>query len=110
MHSGAPLRYRIIFRGECGSVLQGILSDAAIESQRGWTRVIATVGDEAGFYELLDRFQDLALQVVSINQLDANAAGPRASAPPPAGRDRPEERAGVGPVSQRAADPPPASW
>ena len=75
MPSDAPLRYRIIFRGECGNVLQGILSDATIESQRGWTRVIATVGDEAGFYELLDRFQDLALQVVSINQLDADATG-----------------------------------
>ena len=75
MHSNAPLRYRIIFRGECGNVLQGILSDATIESQRGWTRVIATVGDEAGLYELLGRFQDLALQVVSINQLGADATG-----------------------------------
>jgi hypothetical protein len=75
MPSDAPLRYRIIFRGECGNVLQGILGDATIESQRGWTRVIATVGGKAGFYELLARFQDLALQVVSINQLDADATG-----------------------------------
>jgi len=75
MHRDAPLRYRIILRGECGNVLQGILSDAAIESQRGWTCVIATVGGEPGFYSLLDRFQDLALQVVSINQLDADATG-----------------------------------
>ena len=75
MHSDAPVRYRIMFRGECGNVLQGIVRDATIESRRGWTRVIVTVSGEAGFYELLDRFQDLALQVVSINQLDADAAG-----------------------------------
>ena len=75
MTGDAPLRYRIILRGECGNVLQGILRDATIESRRGWTCVIATVGGEAGFYELLDRFQDLALQVVSINQLDADATG-----------------------------------
>jgi hypothetical protein len=81
MPSDAPLRYRIILRGECGHLLQGILSDATIESRRGWTCVIATVRGESGFYGLLDRFQDLALQVVSINQL-----------------------------SQRAADLPPASW
>jgi hypothetical protein len=75
MPTDAPLRYRIIIRGECGTVLQGILGDATIESRRGWTCVIATVGGEAGFYELLDRFQDLALQVVSINQLHAEATG-----------------------------------
>lgn len=75
MQGNAPLRYRIILRGECGNVLQAILRDATIESRRGWTSVIATVGGEAGFYELLDRFQDLALQVVSINQLDADAIG-----------------------------------
>jgi len=75
MRSDAPLRYRIVLRGECGNVLQGILSNATIESQRGWTCVIATVGGESGFYGLLDRFQDLALQVVSINQLDADATG-----------------------------------
>lgn len=75
MHGDAPLRYRIVLRGECGNVLQGILRDATIESRRGWTCVIATVGGEAGFYDLLDRFQDLALQVVSINQLDADTTG-----------------------------------
>jgi hypothetical protein len=75
MHGDAPVRYRIILRGECGRVLQGILSDATIESQRGWTCVIVTVGGESGFYRLLDRFQDLALQVVSINQLDADSPG-----------------------------------
>jgi hypothetical protein len=75
MPSDTPLRYRIMFRGECGHVLQGILREARIESRRGWTCVIATVGGQTGLYELLDRFQDLALQVVSINQLDADATG-----------------------------------
>jgi hypothetical protein len=110
MHGDAPLRYRIILRGECGNVLQGILRDATIESRRGWTCVIATVGGEAGFYELLDRFQDLALQVVSINQLDADATGPEGVRAAP-GRPGPGGRASRrDAVSQPAADPPPASW
>ena len=75
MSSDTPLRYRIIIRGECGHVLQGILSDATIESRRGWTCLIVTVGGESEFYRLLDRFRDLALPVVSINQLDADAPG-----------------------------------
>ena len=95
MSGDAPLRYRIVLRGECGNVLQGILRDATIESRRGWTCVIVTVGGEAGFYELLDRFQDLALQVVSINQLDADAAGPEGvrTAARPAVADRKSEPA-----------------
>jgi hypothetical protein len=110
MPTDAPLRYRIILRGECGSVLLGILSDATIESRRGWTCVIATVGGEAGFYDLLGRFQDLALQVVSINQLDADATGAEGIRAAPGCRDRPERRAGVTPVSQPTADPRPAAW
>jgi hypothetical protein len=90
MPSDAPLRYRIILQGECGHVLQGILDDAAIESRRGWTSVIVTVDGESGFYRLLDRFQDLALPVVSINQLDADAAGTEGPRTAPARRDRPE--------------------
>lgn len=90
MPSDAPLRYRIIFRGECGRVLQGIVSDATIESRRGWTCVIVTVGGESGFYRLLDRFRDLALPVVSINQLDADAAGAEGTCTAPIGHDRPE--------------------
>jgi hypothetical protein len=74
MPSDAPLRYRIVLRGESGHLLRDILGDATIESQRGWTCVIATVADEPGFYRLLDRFQDLALPVVSINQLSPLAA------------------------------------
>ena len=89
MPSDAPLRYRIIFRGECGNVLQGILSDATIESQRGWTRVIATVGDEAGFYELLDRFQDLALQPVSLTEIDGGPDDLTGSAVTPRGDPAP---------------------
>jgi hypothetical protein len=74
MPGDAPLRYRIIVRGECGPLLQGIFGDAAIESRRGWTCVTATVAGQPGFYRLLDQFQDLALPVVSISQLSPLAA------------------------------------
>jgi len=69
--SGAPCRYQIVFRTECGNALAGILHDAMIESRYGYTRVVATVRDQSEFYGLLDRIADLALQPVSLVELDA---------------------------------------
>jgi len=62
-------RYRIILRGECRSLLAGILGHATIESGRGRTRVLVWVRDESELYGLLDRFQDLALHMVSLKEL-----------------------------------------
>lgn len=74
--SDAARRYRIILRGECGSLLSGVLDGLAVESFRGWTCVLATVRDESEFYGLLDRLQDLALHIVSLNELGAGSIGP----------------------------------
>ncbi|MGO8883440.1 MAG: hypothetical protein ACLPUO_04605 [Streptosporangiaceae bacterium] len=67
--SEAGYRYRIILRGECGSLLAGVLGEATIETGRGRTCVIASVRDESELYGLLDRFQDLALHLVSLTEL-----------------------------------------
>ena len=69
MPSDAPHRYQIVFRGECGDALAGVLGDAAIESRHGYTRIVATVRDQSEFYGLLDRFADLALWPVSLIEL-----------------------------------------
>ena len=45
--SEAGYRYRIILRGECGSLLAGVLGEATIETGRGRTCVIASVRDES---------------------------------------------------------------
>jgi hypothetical protein len=63
-------RYKIILRGECGPLVAGLFGDAAIECSHGRTCIIAAVRDDSGLYGLLDRIQDLALHLVSLNELD----------------------------------------
>lgn len=65
-------RYRIILRGECSQLLAGVFDDLLIETCRGWTCVTASVRDESEFYGLLDRFQEFALHIVSLNELGAD--------------------------------------
>jgi hypothetical protein len=65
-------RYRIILRGECGQLLTGIGGDLLVEARRGWTCVTAWVRDESEFYGLLDRFEEFALHIVSLNELGAD--------------------------------------
>lgn len=62
-------QYRIILRGECSQLIAGVLDDLRIETCRGWTCIIASVRDESEFYGLLDRFQEFALHIVSLNEL-----------------------------------------
>jgi hypothetical protein len=65
-----PRRYRIVFRGECGDLFADVFSDLVVESRYGYTSMVAAVRDTSEFYGLLDRFQDLALQPVSLNEID----------------------------------------
>jgi hypothetical protein len=67
--SNVGYRYRIILRGECGPLLAALFGDAAIESGCARTRIVVSVRDDAGLYGLLDRIQDLALHLVSLDEL-----------------------------------------
>jgi alkylhydroperoxidase/carboxymuconolactone decarboxylase family protein YurZ len=71
--SGAPRRYRIVFRGECGDAFAGLFGDAAVQSSHGYTCAVASVRDVSEFYGLLDRFEDLALEPVSISEISPYA-------------------------------------
>ena len=62
-------RYRIVLRGECRTLLAGILDGAKIECGSGQTCVTASVRDESELYGLLDRFRDLALHIVHLDEL-----------------------------------------
>jgi alkylhydroperoxidase/carboxymuconolactone decarboxylase family protein YurZ len=74
---GDPARwYRIVVRGEAGSLLAASLAGAEVTSFRGWTTITASVQDMPGFYGLLDRLEDFALRVVSVNELADPGAGP----------------------------------
>jgi hypothetical protein len=74
---GSTSRYRIILRGECKHLLAGLLDELQVESGHGWTCVIASVRDESELYGLLERFQEFALHIVSLNELGADALRPR---------------------------------
>lgn len=76
VHSDAPRRYRIVFRGECGDVLAGVFNDLSIESRSGYTCVVAVVRDQSEFYGLVGRFADLALRPVSLSEICANDSEP----------------------------------
>ena len=71
-------RYRVILRGDCAQLLADVLDDATIESSRGWTCVLASIRDDSELYGLLDRFEDLALHIVSLNELGTDVLRPRA--------------------------------
>ena len=75
--AGPRRRYRIILRDECKQLLTGILDEVSIESYRGWTCVMASVRDESELYGLLERFQEFALHIVSLNELGADVLRPR---------------------------------
>lgn len=72
-------RYRIVLRGECEQLLTGLLDGFTVESGPGWTVIMASVRDESELYGLLDRFQEFALHIVSLTELDAEALQPRAA-------------------------------
>ena len=74
MLGGVGYRYRIILRGECGPLVAGLFADAGVTSGRGYTHIIVTVPDDSGIWGLLDRIQDLALHLVSLNELGDDAA------------------------------------
>jgi hypothetical protein len=73
-------QYRIVLQGDCAQLLADVLDDVTIESSRGWTCVLASVRDDSELYGLLDRFEEFALHIVSLNELGADAFHPRAAA------------------------------
>jgi alkylhydroperoxidase/carboxymuconolactone decarboxylase family protein YurZ len=70
-----PRRYRILLRGECKQLLTGLSDGLLVESGRGWTCVMASVRDESELYGLLERFQEFALHVASLNELGGCVPG-----------------------------------
>jgi hypothetical protein len=69
-------RYRLILRGECGPVTEGLSGDAAIDSGHGCTSLIFSARDDSELYGLLDRIQDLALHLISLSEIGGTQAVP----------------------------------
>ena len=68
--------YRIVVRGEAGSLLSAALGGTEVTSFHGWTTITAPVRDMSEFYGLLDRLEEFALRVVSVNELGGPGGGP----------------------------------
>lgn len=77
--AGSSRRYRIILRGECKNLLTGLFDELLVEPGHGWTCVLASVRDESELYGLLERFQEFALHIVSLNELGADVLRPRSA-------------------------------
>jgi hypothetical protein len=67
--SGAR-QYRIIIRGECGRLLASLIDNVQVEpSRNGDTCVVALLRDDPEFWGLLEQLRDLALHLVSVQEL-----------------------------------------
>jgi len=63
-------QYQIIIRGECGRLLVSLIDDIEVEpAQGGNTRVVALIRDDPAFWGLMEQLRDLALHVVSLEEL-----------------------------------------
>ena len=60
-------------RGECGPLTAGLTGDAAIESGGGCASIIVSARDDSELYGLLDRIQDVALHLISLNQIGSSS-------------------------------------
>jgi len=63
-------RYQIIIRGECGKLLVSLIDNLRVVSQSDDTCVVALVRDDPEFWGLMEQLRDLALRVVSVQDLD----------------------------------------
>ena len=64
-------QYRICLRSDCGRLLASLLDNLRVESSHnGHTCVVASVRDDPEFWGLMEQFRDLALHVVSVQDLD----------------------------------------
>ncbi|MGH2790869.1 MAG: hypothetical protein ACRDJ0_07795 [Actinomycetota bacterium] len=64
-------RYRIVVRGEFGELLSTAFGEMSALPHRGTTILMADVADVSEFYGVLDRLRDFAIEVVSVNELQA---------------------------------------
>lgn len=64
-------KYQICLRSDCGRLLAGLIDNLQVEPSRdGHTCVVASVRDDPEFWGLMEQFRDLALHVVSVQDLD----------------------------------------
>lgn len=69
--AGDAQRYQITIRGECGRLLISLIDNVqVVPSRDGTTSFVALVRDDPEFWALLEQLRDLALHVVSLQDLE----------------------------------------
>jgi hypothetical protein len=69
-------RYRIVLRGELGDQFQGRFGAMALERKHGLTVLTGHVVDQAQLLGLVQRGQELGVELVSVEPLDDPQDGP----------------------------------
>jgi hypothetical protein len=64
---------QLILRGDCGPLTAWLFGDAAIGSGDGGTSLMFSARDDSELYGLLDRIQDVALHLISLNQTGSSS-------------------------------------
>lgn len=65
-----PSRYRVVVRGTLGEHLASCFESFELEAGGGETALTGTLADQAQLHGLLDRLQDLGIDLVSVNPVD----------------------------------------
>lgn len=61
--------YELVVRGEVGDRFGLVFDGMRLERDRGTTRITGAVRDQAQLFGLIDRVQELGLELVSVNPL-----------------------------------------
>ena len=66
--------YRVVLRGELGDHFAALFGGLRLERVDGRTVLTGTIVDQAQLHGLIDQFQDLGLELVSILTIDEGEA------------------------------------
>ena len=60
-------QYELVIRGEIGDRFRGAFEGMLLQCDRGTTTIAGDVRDQAQLHGLIERVQDLGLELVSVN-------------------------------------------
>jgi hypothetical protein len=72
---GHDVRYEFVLRGELGERFAVLFEGMALQRRHGTTVVTGPVRDQAHLHGLIARIQELGVELVSVNPIDARREG-----------------------------------
>ena len=73
--SGSRRAYRLVLAGELGDRFETLFDGMALSRQGGNTVLVGTVKDQAHLAGILERAQELGLDLISVGDIQDSAAG-----------------------------------